>query len=431
MKFLRKAKKKLLPLPNFPQNGPAIAYLISEYPALSHTFITREIRALQRQGYRVLPISVRRAKNIDVQNEAHREFQEEKQSTNYLLAQTPFLLLPSFIRLAFGNPKAILRMIQKTWQLVKTQKRTVRPLAYLAEAIVLLSMMRKANIKHVHNHFGNAAGNVAMIAAASEEIEFSLSIHGPDVFYNVEADAIVDKVESAVFTRRISHYCRSQLYLLTDPKRWGKLHIVRCGVNTQLFHPHHRRLVQRANSSTTLPKVICVGRLVPAKGQHILIQAVHHLHERGYHVGLTLIGTGPDEPRLQEKVLDLGLERYIHFTGGLPTEQVREHMRSADLFVLPSFAEGIPVVLMEAMACAVPVISTPIAGIPELIEDRTNGILVAPGSVQDLSSAIRNFLEAPADWRTMALQGRETIKSVYNISESGEAMASLFSAHVA
>jgi colanic acid/amylovoran biosynthesis glycosyltransferase len=401
-----------------PACGPAakmarVAYLLSEHPVISHTFIDREIRELERRGHHVEIAAIRKPDGLSVLG---AEAEEWVSRTFYVLAE-----LKRF-------PVAVVRLAQKgcNWKcMISTWFRAIsrRPLrlasyAYFVEAVIVVDWMLERDIEHVHNHFGNAAGTVAAIAAASHLIKFSMSIHGPDIFYNVESDLLAEKLRWAHFVRCISWYSRSQLCLLTPPEQWGKFEIVRCGVETSLFAP-------REEPINPVPRVLCVGRLVPAKGQALLVEASARLRASGCAHQLVLVGTGPDEAFLREKIAKEGLDHVI-MPGGMNQQGVRAEYRRADLFVLASFAEGVPVVLMEAMACGIPVISTRITGIPELIEDGVSGLLVPPGDADALASAIRRLIEDLELRKAVVAAGREKVVANYNLAESGPAMADLF-----
>ncbi len=398
-----------------------IAYLISEYPALSHTFIANEIAELEQRGHDIFRVSIRRpASAVSFSVELSREASQ----TLFLLDAVPASFLPALARLAFRNPRGLGRMLRMAAKIrAKARASVLRALAYFAEAVVLRDRMLENELDHVHNHFGNAAAFPAMIAAESGDLTYSLSIHGPDVFYQVDREMLAEKVSRAAFTRCISDFCRSQLCLITDPAVWDRFEIVRCGVDPSRFHPAVR--FPKAERSGT-PEILCVGRLVPAKGQHILLQASALLHRRGLAHQLTFVGAGPDQDSLQVAASRFAISEHVTFTGGLPPSEVHARFQGADLFVLPSFAEGVPVVLMEAMAMEIPVISTTIAGIPELIEDGRTGRLTAPGCVESLACAIGDFLVQPDEWQPLARAGRERVLKDYHQIRNGAAMVRLF-----
>lgn len=400
-----------------------LAYLVSEYPALSHTFITREIAELEKNGHTVERVSVRLPKNAAATT---GDYAEEHRRTFYLLREVPRRLPLAFLRMALTNPLGVCRAVGLAVRIaLRLSHRPHAVGAWLAQALVLADWMRSQRLSHVHNHFGNAAGFVALLAGETGAVDFSLSVHGPDVFNHIGEEMLALKVERSRFTRCISHFSRSQLCLLTDRVAWRRIEIVRCGVDPEAYHPRHR-----SSETAAFARILCVGRLVPAKGQHILLEASARLLDRGLLHHLTFVGTGPDEAELRERAARLGIAEWVTFTGGLPPEEVRKQFAQADLFVLPSFAEGIPVVLMEAMAMEIPVITTPVAGIPELVEHGKSGALVPPASADALVGAIGDYLLHPEKWRSYGRRGRERVLTDYDLERNGRAMVRLFESHL-
>ena len=390
-----------------------IGYLLSEHPVLSHTFIDREIRELERRGHQIEIVAIRSPKGLSVLG-----------GDGDMWVRRTFYVLRSWRRL-FGAVFRISRQganwkcMLSTWlRAVQRRPFCVSSYAYLIEAIIVVDWLREREVHHVHNHFGNAAGTVAAVAAASHLLQFSLSIHGPDIFYNVESDLLPQKLRWASFVRCISWFSRSQLCMLSSSENWCKYDIVRCGVEPSVFS-------LRRSPENAVPVILCVGRLVAAKGQAVLLEASGVLMKAGVVHQLRIVGTGPDEQKLRNRVESQGWS-HVTMTGAMGQDGVRNEYVEADLFVLASFAEGVPVVLMEAMACGVPVISTRIAGIPELVEDGKNGILVAPGDVDGLAAAMRLLIESAEMRRLLGAAAREKVAREYDLSRNGEAMAELF-----
>jgi len=390
-----------------------IGYLLSEHPALSHTFIDREIRELERRGHQVEIASIREPVNAAILGEDGKAWIER---TFYVLAS--WRRLPGAL-VQLARNRCDWRCMLSTWfRVVRKQPLRLASYVYLPEAILVVDWMIEREVRHVHNHFGNAAGTVAAIAAASHLVKFSLSIHGPDIFYNVENDLLPEKLRWAAFVRCISWYSKSQLCLLTPPEQWGKFDIVRCGVETSIF-------ASRPDPDNLVPRVLCVGRLVAAKGQALLLEASSTLRADGVEHELIMVGTGPDEAFLRETISREVLDHVV-MAGGMNQSSVRQEYQKADLFVLASFAEGVPVVLMEAMACGVPVVSTRITGIPELIEDGVDGLLVAPGDSAALAAAIRKLILDPELRMSLGKAARAKVAAHYNLSVNGPAMVDLF-----
>lgn len=392
-----------------------IGYLVSQYPALSHTFIKKEVEALEAAGHEVAMVSVRKPSNLEILGEEGRR---DYDRTFYLLASTVKQFVPAFFSLLCK--RANIKCMVGTWfRAFKKKPLSVSTYAYFFEAVVLADWMLKNDVKHTHNHFGNAAATVAMIAAASHLVEYSMSIHGPDIFYETDTELLGMKLRGSKFSRCISHYSRSQLCLFTSGEHWPRFEIVRCGIDPEKFTP-------RPDPENTIPQLLCVGRLVPAKGQRVLVAASKQLHDAGVKHELTFVGTGPDTEALQVLSKEMGISEHVRFTGGMAPEGVRDEYGKADVFVLPSFAEGVPVVLMEAMASGVPVISTTITGIPELIESGKDGILVPASDCDSLSDAIATLINDKELRSSMAEKGREKVLASYNLKTNGPEMVALF-----
>lgn len=394
-----------------------IAYLCSEYPAISHTFIFREIESLRKAGVKVHTASIRRPSNVQVMTAAE---QDEARNTLMVLS-TPF---PSIVGAHLGcianNPAGYLKMIGAAVRLCVTgPKNPVKALAYFLESGILIQWLQRHGITHVHEHFGNPTAIVAMLMKTYGGFTYSISVHGPDIFYTVDSAMLPEKIREAAFVRCISHYCRSQIMRISDPSTWHKHHIVRCGVDPDLY------AVRKEPENETV-NLLCVGRLVPAKGQHILIEACVRLKKEGFRFMLTVVGEGPDRESLEQSAAAGDLDGFVTFTGVLGQDKVREYYDKADLFVLASFAEGVPVVLMEAMAKEIPVISTRITGIPELIEHEKDGLLATPGDIEDLAAQIKKLILEPDLRSEFGKAGRRKVLSLYNQHVNNLGMAALF-----
>ena len=395
----------------------AIAYLCSEYPAISHTFIYREIESLRNAGMTVHTASIRRSTNLQVMTSPE---QLEAENTLMVLDQPLPLIVSAHMHCLKTNPKGYLRMARAALKLlIKGPKSTVKAFGYLAEAGILLQWMQRLDITHIHEHFANPTAIVAMLMKTYGGVSYSLSVHGPDIFYVVDSAMLSDKVREAAFVLCISHYCLSQIMRISEPATWNKLHIVRCGVNPDLY-------TVRKDPRNAIPNILCVGRLVPAKGQHILLEACRLLKEEGLAFHVTIIGEGPDSTSLEEFTRRNELNDIVTFTGVLGQNTVRDYYDKADIFVLASFAEGVPVVLMEAMAKEISVISTRITGIPELIDHEHDGLLATPGDTNDLAQQIKRLLVDSDLRRQYGKAGRNKVISLYNQHINNLEMVNLF-----
>lgn len=366
----------------------AVAYLVSRYPAVSHTFILREVQALRALGLRVEVASVnppdRDAAQMtpDERAEAAATYGLKRHGVAGALGALAWALR--------DRPLALARTVRTAWSLGRGLRR-VYALAYAVEAAMVLRWMQRRGLRHLHVHFGNAAAAVGMLVRTLGAQGLSITIHGPDEFDDVPGQQLPRKVAAADAVVCISQFARSQLMRLAGPAHWAKLQLCRLGVDPQAFVPRPRP----ARAGETV-RLLCVGRLTPAKGQLLLLQACARLRDEGLAFELTLVGDGPDRARLEAERDALGLHDRVRLTGALNQAQVRDELARADVFVLPSLAEGIPVVLMEAMASGVPVLSCPVNGIPELIEDGCNGLLARPGDVAALALGLRRLIEDAA-----------------------------------
>ena len=402
-----------------PAEHIVVGYLSSEYPAISHTFIHREIQALRARGVKVHTASIHRP-----EHEMNAEETAESARTYYVQNTPLWRLCCNTAFRAVRDPRGMWRMGHYAFGLRRRARLSrVRLAAYMVEAVDLLDWAERVGVRHVHVHFANPATTVAMIAAASGRIEFSVSVHGPDVFYDVAGNLLEEKVRRAKFVRCISHYCRSQLMRLTPLEDWDKLHIVRCGIDLEMFRP-------RRDPGNGVMQIMCVGRLVPAKAQHLLLQACKTLRDRGHKFHLTLIGDGYDRESLKMRAVQCCMGDCVTFTLGVTPEQVNEHLDWADIMVLPSFAEGLPVVLMEAMAKEVPCVSSRIMGIPELIEHEQNGLLTAPSDLDDLVAQIERLLVDPELRARLGRCAREKVAGQFRVEQTAERMEALFASHL-
>ena len=399
------------------KNRPKIAYLASEYPGISHTFIFREIQSLRELGFDVKTASIRRPEHLQKMTEVEKKDAAE---TLYIKDTSLSNVAIAHLAVLFRSPKKYFFALKEGIILSRTGPRNIfKGLAYFAEAGILLHWMHRNQVGHVHVHFGNPAATVAMIAAGYGTVTFSMSIHGPDVFYNVDQNLLAEKVKRASAIRCISYYCQSQLMRLVPHRLWARFRIIRCGIDPDVFLP-------RPEPNNDVPEILCLGRLVPAKGQHILMEACGILKKRGVKYHLTVVGGGPDRDSLEALARQLGIDQSVTFTGAVGQDEVHRYYDRADIFVLASFAEGVPVVLMEAMAKEIVSVSTRITGIPELIEDGQDGVLVAPSDVEGLADRLQELLADGDLRRRFGEKGRQKVLEMYDLNKNCRLMAEFF-----
>jgi glycosyltransferase involved in cell wall biosynthesis len=298
-----------------------------------------------------------------------------------------------------------------------------KQLAYFLEAGIVADRMHERGLVHLHNHFASSSGTVAMLAAALGDFTFSISEHGPDIFFSPTWWRLDAKFSRALFVACISHFCRSQVLIWTPPDRWGRVHIVHCGVDPGEFTPRPHR--------TRGHRLLFTGRLAAVKGLPILLEAVARLAPKHPNIELLLAGDGPERPALEQRAAELGITDRVRFLGYQSSDQVRALLQETDVFTLPSFAEGVPVVLMEAMASGVPVVTTRVAGIPELVEDDVSGFVVPPGDVAALVAAIDALLRDPSLRSRLGAAGRATVEREFDIDAEGAWMGEILSSALA
>lgn len=397
----------------------SIAYLVSEYPATSHTFILKEVLGLRDLGFRIATASINAdarplaALTTDERNEREHTYVIKSHGLRgALIAQ-----LWSLRHYPQGYARGLLVALRRSLHNPRT---ILRNLAHFAEALMLGRWMQREAIQHLHVHFATSGASVASLAKQIFDINLSMTVHGPDEFANVRHEHFREKVEAADFVVCISDFARSQTMQHSAPEHWKKLDVSRLGVDPGMFAPVTK------NPTSGGFSVLCVGRLTPAKGQHLLLDAIAALHHSGEKVLLQLAGDGPDRVSLQQHAEALGINNLVTFHGALNHDQVRALYASCDAFVLPSFAEGIPVVLMEAMASGVPCLSTRIAGIPELIEDGESGFLASPSSLNELTDRLRQLIHDPALRGRLATNGRKRVCDAYHLQHNIVGLARLF-----
>jgi glycosyltransferase involved in cell wall biosynthesis len=293
-------------------------------------------------------------------------------------------------------------------------------LAYFTEGLMVGQWMRRNGQSHLHVHLASQAASVGLFTHCVFRVGYSLTVHGPDEFYDARGQYLAQKIAAADFIVCISSYTRSQLMNLSPFSDWNKLVVSRLGVDSAAFAPQTQPAPQEAF------EILCVGRLTPAKGQHLLINAVDRLARQGRSVRLRLVGSGPNEVSLRNYAGRLASPMTIIFEGAVNQDRIRGMYAAANVFCLPSVAEGLPVVLMEAMAMQIPCVSTNIAGIPELIRNEIDGLLVPASDLDALTEALARLMDDSELRNRLAASGRARVMEHYNLARNVEALAAIF-----
>jgi glycosyltransferase involved in cell wall biosynthesis len=400
--------------------APRLAYLISRYPAISHTFVLREVRALRARGFDIKVASINAPDRADRGLTA--EEREESAATYYVKRDGPQGAVRAHSAALVEHPVAYFRALGFALRLGGFDlQRIFMGLLYFIEAVMVGQWMKRNALRHLHVHFATPASTVGLVAARVFPVTLSLTVHGPDEFYNVSSYSLAEKIRGASFICCIGNYARSQLMKLSPFAEWNKFEVSPLGVDSQIFTPR----VAPVTSDEPF-EVICVGRLVPAKGQHILVAAIERLIQAGHNVLLRFVGDGPDRHTLAEMVRARNLEAHVVFEGAVNQDRIRSLYARADVFALASFAEGIPVVLMEAMAMEIPCVTTFITGIPELIDDGESGLLVAPSDDAALAAAIAKLIDQPQLRTQLGRNGRQAVMEKYDLGRNTERLAEIF-----
>jgi colanic acid/amylovoran biosynthesis glycosyltransferase len=395
-----------------------VAYLTNQYPSVSHTFIRREIEGLEALGASVERFSVRPMPAAGLPDARDRQ---ELERTYALLARGAKALLPSVARVSLRRPDAFARAELLTVRTgLRSERGLLRNFAYLAEACALVEGLARRNVRHVHAHFGTNSAAVAMLARELGGPSYSFTVHGPEEFDKPDLIALRAKIARAAFVVGVSSFGRSQLYRYCEAQHWDKLQVVRCGLD--------QSYVERA--PTPVPDVarfVSVGRLCEQKGQLLLVEAAAQLQREGRSFELVLVGDGPMRAEVEALIVREGLAERVRITGWASGEVVQSEIEAARAFVLPSFAEGLPVVIMEALGRGRPVISTYIAGIPELVQDGECGWLVPAGSAAAVAQAMRKALDAsPARLTAMGQHGYARVCEMHDAKTNAQTLLDLF-----
>ncbi|WP_339110025.1 glycosyltransferase [Thioclava sp. GXIMD4216] len=398
---------------------PPIAYLTGEYPKVSHTFIQREIAALRDEGWQVHTCSVRRTAARDVVGED----QIREQAATFAIfdaIKSPAKVLGAQVWALKRDAKAWLRTARLAW---KTRPPGVKAALwqgfYFLEAAILAQHLQAKGVRHLHNHFANSSCSVAMLASELSGIPFSVTMHGPAIFYEPRWWRIDAKIARARFVSCISHFCRSQAMYFSKPEHWSKLKIVHCGIFPALYG-HETPPETPSTPKEAGQEILFVGRLAAIKGVPLLIEAFARLRDTHPEATLSIIGDGPERSYCETMARTMGVAERVKFWGYQPSDAVADHMRRADMLVLASFAEGVPVTLMEAMGSQLPVIASRVAGVGELVEDGVSGFTIPAGDLESLTDRLDRLLADPALRAQMGKEGRRKVCAEFDLEKEAK-----------
>jgi len=386
-----------------------IAYLVSDYDAPSHTFVRREVAALRAAGIEILPFSVRRG-------------DADSSAATALLGRSPFDYIAAVGWALASRP----RRLVSGWSLALRHrapgwKGLLWAQFHFVEAMLLARLLGAAQATRLHSHFANSGATVGMIAAHVAQLPWSLTLHGISETDYPAGLLLAEKLERASFVACASYFMRAQAMRRVAPRHWSKMTVIRCGVDIAALP------LPAAHSDSGPARLVCVGRLSPEKGLFGLLDALASLAAAGSQFELVIVGDGPLHASIRTRVNELELGTRIRFAGGLPEAATLAEIARADILVLPSLMEGLPVVLIEALALGRPVIASRVAGIPELIDEGVSGFMFAPSDWRDLAAVLQRLLAARGDWPAMGEAGRRRVADEFRADHAAGLLTRLFS----
>jgi colanic acid/amylovoran biosynthesis glycosyltransferase len=320
-----------------------VTYLLHRFPRVTDTFIMREIDSLARSGISVKVVSVWKPLQRETTDDLLKVWSSR---VTFLLPNSIGSIAALLCVEVFRNPRRFAAALKRA---ILTARPGFRgfgyQMFYLAEALIAAKQIRSSYCQHLHNHFGDQSGMVTLLTSILTGIEYSISFHGPHIFFDAATASLKDKIESAYFTRSISYFCRSQLMIFAGSTDINS-EIIHCGVNPALYPFRYPK--------RDVEILFCAARLAPEKGIEFLLQAFKSVVEVHGNIRLRIAGDGSSRSSLQARAVELGISECVEFLGQLAETGITSELCASDLFILPSLAEGLPVSLMEAMAVGVP-----------------------------------------------------------------------------
>ncbi len=392
---------------------PVVGYLVSAWPRLSETFILNEVLAAERLGTALRLFSLKDPGPAPVHDKVR-----QVRARLYCLAGSRHLksaVLPS-LRLLSRHPVRYFRTLR---EVIRHGRRIGK--RRFVQAVCLADLLEREPVDHVHAHFANAPAVVAMLVHELTGVPFTFTAHAKDIYVKTPREVLRDEIRRARAVVTCTEYNRQFLKQLEEPEARGtsRLHRIYHGLDLSEFPfgwPH--------NGVEKPPLILTVARLVEKKGLGELLSAARLLKHRGRCFQVRVIGDGPLRAALEVRTAELGLQDRVEFTGALPHNQVRAAYARASAFALPCVVasdgdrDGIPNVLLEAMASGVPVVSTPVSGIPELIESEREGLLVEPGSARALADALDRLLGDARLCERLVRAGRAKIEESFSLERN-------------
>lgn len=388
-----------------------VAYLVSEYFAPSHTFVRREVAALREAGLTITPFAIQASEHDEgVKAVLGRSFYEYSIAFLQAFVRQPRLLISSWLLALRHRPPGLRPLLWSQF--------------HFLEAVLLAKLIKSAQCTHLHNHFANSAATVGMIAAHFLKIPWSFTLHGISETDYPAGMLLGEKLQRADFVACASYFMRAQAMRSVDVNYWKKMHIVRCGVNLEQLGTRGIPSDKRDASATV--KLITVGRLSAEKGYFGLLEVLSRLNAEGCAFSATIVGDGPSGEAIRARVDALSLNSTVRFTGALSEAETLAEIRRNDVMVLPSLMEGLPVVLIEALAMHKAVVASCVAGIPELVAPGVTGLLFTPSNWDDLEIQLRRLLLDPELCSALGNAGFDRVEAEFQIESAATTLRALF-----
>ncbi len=401
-------------------NQVRLAYVMSRFPHLPETFILREMIELRRRGWDIVVYPL----ILQKQTVRHGDVESLLNVTKNVPYLSPKVIGANF-RALFRNPiKYLATLSLALYKNFSSPKFLLKALVLFPKSVALAEIMQKDGIEHLHAHYATHPALTAWIINRFSGIPYSITAHAHDLY--VEQPMLDIKVRDAAFVVTISEFNRNFICKTVGEWARAKLFVIHCGIRPEDYS------TVKIKKSRNHFQIISIGSLQPYKGHHVLIGACALLRDRGLEFSCKIIGGGELMKKLNQQISSLKLNGVVELLGPLPQETVATVLPGADCYVQPSVItssgkmEGIPVALMEALACSLPVIATSISGVPELVQPGVTGILVEPGDEVSLANAIEKIYSDPENAKRMAIAGRELVLSEFTIKANIEKLSLLF-----
>jgi glycosyltransferase involved in cell wall biosynthesis len=399
-----------------------ISYIIGTYPSFSTTFIDREIRMMRRWGLEVHLLAIR---SPVLHSALSQEQQLYHQEVIYLIPVKWLSFLGGHLCFLLTRPGTYLgTLLYLLTRPHSSSKDRLMTLLHFAEGVYAAHLLKKQSVNHLHAHFVDRAAIVALVSSRLLNVPYSLTAHANDIY--VKPVLLRTKISGAKFITTCTAYNEAYLLQTMGEDLDGKLHLAYHGLDLTHYQPSSSR------PQRDCPLVLSVGRLTEKKGFPHLIAACRRLKDRGYDFTCDIVGEGPQRQELETLIAQLGLEDTVILCGAIPHEAVIEKYKNSALFVLPCVLskdgdrDGIPNVLLEAMAMQIPVVSTRHSGIPELVQDRVNGLLVSPGDEEALTNALAELLDNPDLRGKLGRRGRQKVVKDFDVEHNARRLFDLF-----